>query len=150
MATAVGARVTAENRPVFINLPVPGTKQSVCSWPNVVPSVPAEIELDRLERSWHVGVHTGDGGRSNTVRNERYRAHQDHGGCCSCRSQRLDCLVNRFVQIQAPTWLHYLREIVFFFKLIRRPMRPVDLTSRTESLSKQVFVQVAVSILLCG
>lgn len=74
MATAVGARVTAENGPVFINLPVPGTKQSVCLWPNGVPIVPAEIELDRLEGSWHAGVHTGDGGRTDTVRNEQYRA----------------------------------------------------------------------------
>lgn len=78
MATVVGAWVTAENGPVFINLPVPGTKQSVCSWPNVVPLVPAEIELDRLERSWHVRVYTGDGGRTDTVRNEWFRAHQDH------------------------------------------------------------------------
>lgn len=48
MATTVGARVTAESGPVFINLPVPGTKQSVCSWPNVVPIMPAERELDGL------------------------------------------------------------------------------------------------------
>lgn len=79
MAAAVGARVTAENGPVFINLPVPGTKQSVCSWPNVVPIVPAEIELDRLERSWHIGVHTEGGGRTDTVRNKWYRARCDRG-----------------------------------------------------------------------
>lgn len=72
MATAVGARVPAENGPVFINLPVPGTKQFVCSWPNVVPLVPAERELDGLERSWHVGAHTGDEGRMGTVRNDGY------------------------------------------------------------------------------
>lgn len=78
MTTVVGARVRAENRPVFINLLVPGTKQSVCSWPNVIPLVPAERELDGLERSWQVGVRTGDERRTDTVRNEQYRARQDH------------------------------------------------------------------------
>jgi hypothetical protein len=51
--------------------------------------------------------------------------------------------VNRFVHIQAPMWLYYLQEIVSFFKLIRRPVRTVDLISRTGSLSKQGFVQMA-------
>ena len=78
-AAAVGVRVTAEDRPVFISLLVPGTEQSVCSWPNAVPIMPAEIELGRLERSWHVGVHAGDGGRASAVSSERFRAHQDHG-----------------------------------------------------------------------
>lgn len=78
-ATVVGARATAESGPVFINLPAPGTKQSVCSWPNVIPAMPAEIELDRLERSWHVGVHIGDGGRASAVRKEPYRVHRDRG-----------------------------------------------------------------------
>lgn len=85
VATAVGFRVTAEDRPVFINLLVPGTEQSVCSWPNAIPIMPAEIELGRLERSWHIGVHAGDGGRVSAVSSERFRAHQDHGAWCSCR-----------------------------------------------------------------
>lgn len=77
MATAAGARGTAGDRPVFINLLAPGTEQSVCSWPNVVPILSAEIELGRLERSWHAGVHAGDGRRASVVRKERDRAHQD-------------------------------------------------------------------------
>lgn len=79
VATAVGVRVTAEDRPVFINLLGPGTEQSVCSRPNAVHIMPAETELGRLERSWHVGVHAGDGGRVRAVSSERFRAHQDHG-----------------------------------------------------------------------